>query len=289
MQIDRIPRNGSVLLIDDLGHERLWPSAELAAEHDCPEAEFDFPDHAVRRLGYILVVERLGFLRICMRPLLVSNRAVAALCYLLAERRPRRAAISWFDDEWRHEVCGTSRMLFRRIAEILDGSLHRPRAEPFFATRRSLQAILSPRGHRFEPLLRLWLEGARSEDLKTVLQASGLWDRAMIAHRDAGSGEFFFRHSGSAIQLYGAAWADVAVGRRIADQPDPAYGAWIAESCRAVDDNGEARCELVHANVRGPHGRRRQFRYERLVLSWQAPAGGRTVVSVSAADPGPGR
>src|SRR5690606_13635228 len=119
----------------------------------CARADFDVLDYAVRNLGYVLIIDRPDFLRLRMRPLLVSSRAVAALFYYLAERRPRRAAISWFDDAWRDEVCGDTKTLFRRVSEILHASVGAAVPEPFIATRRSLETILTPAGHPFAPLL----------------------------------------------------------------------------------------------------------------------------------------
>ena len=79
-----------------------------------------------------------------LRPLLVSSRAVAALFYYLAERRPRRAAISWFGEEWRDEVCGDAKTLFRRVTEILHGSMR--------AAVRSREVVGDTPGRRMSAL-----------------------------------------------------------------------------------------------------------------------------------------
>ncbi|HEX2116590.1 MAG TPA: hypothetical protein VHM01_19470 [Alphaproteobacteria bacterium] len=276
------------LLIDDLGEEHPWPSSRIFKEFDAARADYDPLAYAVRNLGFVLIVERPGFLRLRLRPLLVSSRAVAAMFYCLAERRPPRSAIAWFDDAWHDELCGGPKHLYRRLTEILHRSARSFVAEPFLATRRSLDAVLNPPGHPFAPLLKSWLNGSR-DDLLVSAQQQGLWERAMVAEQDPVTGVFRFRHSGGSIQLYGSEWSDKAVGRRVSEQPDSAYGRWIEDGCAAVNETNDARVELVHAAVTRSDGEVHRWRYERLMLPFKAVDGRRMVMSVSARDPGPGR
>lgn len=276
------------LVIDDRGEAHYWPSATIFREFEGLRSNCDPLAYAVRNLGFVLVIDRPDFLRLRLRPLLVSSRTVAALFYWLAERRPSRSAIAWFDDTWHDEVCGGSKQLYNRLAEVLHGSTGNPLAEPYLATRRSMDTILDPPGHPFAPLLKVWLRGSR-EDLLAIAQQQGLWQRAMVAERDPATGGFCFRHSGGSIQLYGAEWSAKAAGRRLSEQPDAAYGRWIEQGCAAVDESRTARVELVHASVVGAGGQVRRWRYERLLLPFEAADGRRVVMSISARDPGPGR
>jgi hypothetical protein len=276
------------VIIDDLGEEHPWPSSRVFKEFDALRADFDPLAYAVRNLGFVLIVERPGFLRLRLRPLLVSSRAVAALFYSLAERRPTRSAITWFDDIWHDELCAGPKHLYSRLTDILHRSARSFVTEPYLATRRSLDTVLNPPGHPFAPLLKSWLKGAR-DDLLASAQRQGLWDRAMVAEQDPASGAFRFRHSGGSIELYGTEWRDRAVGRRISEQPDRAYGLWIEQGCAAVNEAGAPRVELVHAAVSGSDGNVHRWRYERLMLPFVASDGRRVVMSVSARDPGPGR
>ncbi len=286
MQMDRLAR---YLVIDDLGEERPWPSPRILGQLHCTGADFDPLDYIVRNLGYVLIVERPDFVRVRLRPMLVSSRTVAALYYRLAECRPRRTAISWMGETWHDEVCGDSRTLFRRLTEILHGSMRSAPPEPFIATPRSMETVLAPGGHPFAPLLRGWLKGSWHDDILAAVRAHGLWDRAMVAERDGDTGQFIFRHSGGSLLLYGSSWAEKAVGRRLADQPDPVYGKWIADGCAAVDEKKSARCELVHAAITRPDGEVQRWRYERLMLPCRTADGRHLVLTVSARDPGPGR
>lgn len=290
-EVGTMPMGGVAhyLVIDDLGEERPWPSSRILSQLGCADADFDPLDYIVRNLGYVLIVDRPDFVRVRLRPMLVSSRTVAALYYRLAERRPRRAGISWMGERWHHEVCGDSKELFRRLTDILHGSMRSEPPEAIIATPRSLESVLAPGGHAFAPLLRSWIKGISYDDILAVVRAHGLWDRAMLAERDGGTGQFVFRHSGGSLLLYGSSWAEKAVGRRIADQPDPVYGQWIADGCAAIDEAKTARCELVHAAIRRPDGQVQRWRYERLLLPCQASDGRRIVLTVSARDPGPGR
>jgi hypothetical protein len=276
------------LLIDDLGEEHSWPSSAIFREFEALRADYDPLAYAVRNLGFVLIIDRPGSLRLRLRPLLVSNRAIAALFYWLAERRPARSALSWFDDTWHDEVCGGPKPLYHRLTDLLHSSARSTLSEPYLATRRSLDAVLDPPGHPFAPLLQTWLRGSR-EDLLASARRQGLWERAMVAERDPATGGFRFRHSGGSIQLYGAEWSERAAGKRLGEQPDGAYGTWIEQGCAAVDEAGTARVELVHAAVVGGDRQIRRWRYERLMLPFTAADGRRVVMSISARDPGPGR
>jgi hypothetical protein len=280
--------NTHYLVIDDLGAEHPWPWSPIFRQLDGLGPDCDPLAYIVRNLGFILIIDRPDFLRLRLRPLLVSTRSVAALFYWLAERRPARSAITWYDEGWHDEVCGSPRQLRNRLGAILQGGAARLPAELYLATRRHMDTVLDPPGHPFAPLLKAWLRGSR-EELLASAQQQGLWQRAMVAERDPVSGGFRFRHSGGSIQLYGAEWSDQAAGRLIREQPDGAYGSWIEQGCAAVDDMRTARVELVHAAVTGTDGQLRRWRYERLMLPFEAIDGGRIVMSISTRDPGPGR
>jgi hypothetical protein len=281
-------RFAHTMVIDDRGEEEPWPSARILKDLAATHADFDAADYIVRNLGYVLVVDRHDFVRVRLRPLLVSSPAVAALFFYLAERRPRRAAISWFGDAWHDQVCGSSKDLLDRLSDLLHGSTRGPLPEPYIATRRSMDTVLTPAGHAFAPLLRAWLKGSR-DDLLAVAREYGLWDRANVVERDPNRGDFVFRHVGKAIQVYSPEWGSRAVGRRLTEQPDSAYGQWIQDGCAAADDARMARCDLVHASVDWHNGEVRRWRYERLMLPFETADARRVVMSISARDPGPGR
>ncbi len=273
----------SCVLIDDMGRLHPWPGSRLAIELGHDGADFDVLDYVVRNLGYIVVVETSGFIRVALRPLFAGFQSVGALEHFVDERQPRRMALSYFDYEWHHEVCGDVHALRRRLHEVLNAGLKELPGHAYLASRRNIDAILRDGRSPFTPLLRRWFDGECPDDVPSFLRSCGLLERAMIAERCPESGDFVFVHSGQRIELYDRSWSVAAAGRKVHDQPDRIYGRWIAETCRAVDERQMPRYELVHAKVDEPGKSPRHWRYERLVLPWRQ-GDRRIVVSVSIRD-----
>ncbi len=271
-------------LIDDAGRELQWPGANRGAAFGYRDPDFDFPAYAVRNLGYVVVADRHGAIRIRMRPVFVGHRTLGALVAHLARRGPARVAISYFDTAWHHELAGEGRAARRRLHAIVEACVQQEGGQPFVAARRNIAGVLHKAGEPLAPVLRRWLDGAPPEGLAAFLDSCRLYDRTMIVERERDTGRFVFRHSGQNIRLYDPVWAGTAVGRHVEDQPDPAYGAWIAGGCRAVDECQVPRYELVTAHVNRPGAAAGQWRYERLMLPWRSADARRFVVSVSLRD-----
>jgi hypothetical protein len=274
---------GPCILIDDAGRERRWPGMNGGAAFGYHHPDFDFPGYAVRNLGHAMVVARGSVMRIRLRPVFVGHRTLDALAAHIARQAPARVVISHFDAAWHHDLCsGDAAPL--RLRAIVEACARKQRGQPFVAARRNMAGVLHKGGEPFAPVLRRWLDGASPEGLPAFLDSCRLYDRAMIVERQRDSGRFVFRHSGQAIRLYDRSWADTAIGRHVEDQPDPAYGAWIAGACRGVDERQVPRYELVTAQVGLPGAPARQWRYERLILPWRGADDRRFVVSVSLRD-----
>ncbi|HEX2117003.1 MAG TPA: hypothetical protein VHM01_21580 [Alphaproteobacteria bacterium] len=273
----------SCILIDDLGRVLPWPEECRRFDAAYRQPDFDFPAYAVRNLGFITVAERKGFLRIRLRPAFCGHRTSMALLSFVAQRTPARAAISRFSGCWHDELCSGG-ALQHRLSEILSVAALAADDGPFIAVPRRVSGLLRESGNPFAPLLRRWLDQVQPHEIRAFLVESRLYDRAMIVERLPDSGHFVFRHSGQRIQLYPAAWAQSAIGQPLQDQPDQAYGQWIAEACRQVDDRQVPRFELITARVAQAGATPRQWRYERLMLPWRDTSGRRLVVSVSLRD-----
>jgi hypothetical protein len=271
------------ILIDDFGRVLRWPEDSRGVDAAYRDRDFDFPDYAVRNLGFVMIAERKDFLRIRLRPSFAGHRTAMALLSFIAERAPARAAISHLGSVWRDEVCSGS-ALPRRLTELLGDSSGATGDPPFLAVPRRIAGMLRDPGSPFAPVLRRWVDHVQPGDIAAFLADSQLYGRAMIVQRLPDTGHFVFRHSGHRIQLYQATWAQSAIGRRLQDQPDEAYGRWIADACREVDDRQVPHFELITARVRQHDGRHRRWRYERLMLPWRDGEGRRFVVSVSLRD-----
>lgn len=274
-----MPTSASIL-IDDRGRQRPVSLRALEADLGHLKPDFDIPGYAVRNLGYVAIEESAGWIRVRLRPSFVGKATLATLLTYVARCGAARIALSWLDDSWRDEVWGEAPRAVRRIAELVGTGQAKPQRGRFLAVRRGLGPILASPRHPLKPVLSSWLDGTCPADLLGFLGAHGLSARAMLAERDGASGGFVFRYSGTGIQIHGGEWSTRAIGRRLEDQPDPEYGRWIAEGCRAADDSKTARHELVAATMLGPNATRQQWRYERLVLPWRLD-GRRFVMSVS--------
>jgi hypothetical protein len=273
----------SCTLIDDRGRVFRWPDESRCFDIAYRDPDFDFPDYAVRNLGFVMIAERPQFLRVRLRPVFSGHRTTMALFAFVAERAPIRAAISQLSRGWHDEVC-SGQVLLRRLREILHASSDASEQPPFLAAPRRLSGLMTEPGNQFAPVLRRWLDNIHPSGISAFLASSQLYDRAMIVERMPDSGRFVFRHSGHRLQLYPVAWSQSAIGRDLESQPDKAYGRWIAKACHAVDERQVPRFELITARVAQNGSHARLWRYERLMLPWRDGDGRRFVVSVSLRD-----
>lgn len=272
------------MLIDDAGRRLRWPedSRRITAGHYDPD--FDFPEYAVRNLGFVMITQRKGAMCVRFRPTFCGRRTAMSLLSLAGDCTDTRAAISYFGRTWSHEVCRGGQPLQRRLLEILGEPAGETGEPPFLAVPRRLSGLLRDGDNPFAPVLRRWLDNVQPGDIHEFLESRRLYDRSMIVARMPDTGAFVFRHSGAGLQLYSSGWARSAVGRHLHDQPDHAYGRWIDDACRAVDDAQVPRYELISATVAPDGHDPRPWRYERLMLPWRATDGARLVVSVSLRD-----
>jgi hypothetical protein len=254
----------------------------LTADLGAADPDFDFAGYGVRNLGYVMLVETAASIRVYVRPLLVGDRTMDALRRCLARRHSGRAALSYFDDAWHHEIFGDTAALQQRLAELLE-SAAKPATERFVATRRDMAGLLANENDPFATLLRHWLDGTPPEDPYGFLVANGIEDRAWIAEREEGGKHFLFRHVGSGIEIYDTSWHIAALGRAVGDQPDRHYGEWIERTCESLSERQSARYELVVAEVARPGGMTNQWRYHRLMLPWR-PRGRWLVMAVTRRD-----
>ena len=283
----RVPVSETCMLIDDIGCILRWPDDGRQVGRVAHDPDFDFLDYATRNLGFVAVTQCAGFIRVRLRPAFCCRRTAAALLDFLAQREQARAGITYFSRIWHHEVCAGA-SLAPRVAELL--AIREDDDAPFHAVPRRISTPLRATGSPFAPILRRWLDNAQPEGLTAFLATCHLYYRSMIVERMGDSGHFIFRHSGRGIQLYPSGWTRSAVGRFLHDQPDRAYGTWIAEACRSVDDRQVPRHELISARVAHETGRaQHHWRYERLMLPWRRGDGRRLIVSVSLRDQAGGR
>ncbi len=78
-----------------------------------------------------------------------------------------------------------------------------------------------------------------------------------------------FADIGNGFATVDSAWRRTAIGRRVIDQPDRRYGAWVADAMSATRTQHAPQFELVEADVKQVNRSSVRVRYERLMLPWR--------------------
>jgi hypothetical protein len=88
-------------ILDDNGEVHLSGASELFAKLGFVHATASTEDYAIENIGFIGIDERANYAHVRYRPAVVSERAIAGLCYWLYDRPSGDVAISWFDGVWK--------------------------------------------------------------------------------------------------------------------------------------------------------------------------------------------
>jgi len=270
-------------LIDNEGEVTVACAPRMVQRLVGGEGEADWPDRAVRDLGYVLVRERAASLHVSLRPSLVTEAALAALFYHVAEAMPERVLLSYLLDDWRHEVVRGAHQAMTRLEDLVSSAaLWQPSAR----YQEQTQA-LTFRKHaaleRWVPLLAVWrLAGGRTPGRLTDLFATlGLIDRTVVLRVPNGSDRLIFEHRGTGLSFYRPCWSLMLFGRDLEDQPDRDYAVMTARAYRAALGARQPRFDAVDAVINSPGRDVRRYRYDRLILPWDAADGARFVSGIS--------
>jgi hypothetical protein len=87
--------------------------------------------------------------------------------------------------------------------------------------------------------------------------------------------------SGSGFTIYDSFQMKHVTGRKISDQPDRAYGAWVEASYRSCFDSGMPAMDDIDAIIEEPNHDPRRRRYQRMILPWLAQDGSRMLTGSS--------
>jgi hypothetical protein len=234
-------------LLGEVGHTGVGIASQLRPE-----------DAVVAVLGYVRLDQHDHGLEISLDPRRVAGAATAALLYEVARRRPRRVVLGQLNEErpgssqlagishgvgpdspaplrrsWSMSMLGDHRQALECLIRLLEPA--RARGEERFV-RRAVDVGTLPSGHPLDALLTAWRDAAGTFDRERLgpLLSGVLADRFTFAR--VGS-------NGERVQLseVGRGYDPVVVrsfergrGLRLEDQIDQAYGAWLAQSYRAV-------------------------------------------------------
>jgi len=274
----------SAFLIDDQG--RLWhaDSPEIGPSRDGPQRARESGRHARSPRGAVQVTRAGRCYRIRFRPAEASEAAVAALAYHIADDRPARVILSWYDGVWHETLFSEWSRALARLFELSAGA-RRPRRDTFRHKRRPIRAVF-----RHPPLARLlarWRSLRPHFDLPSLepLLRNDLWGRYIILEAGPDGLHLTFRAFGSGFFSYNETWVRTAPGLRLQDVPDYDYGAWVAEAYRAALAADAPRLDDVDAVVAVPRVGAMRFRYRRLILPFRESGRTPYLVGASVFDP----
>ena len=271
-------------LFDDKGE--LWDgrSRELADVLDASLSSDDLRKYVVRNLGFIAITENSGSLRLQLRPAVVSQMALTGLLYWMHDRAVDRVLLSCLDGEWSHELVASREEAVRRLLARVRVNLE-DREGDFLNQPQPLHHL--QRSSPLRGLLEAWAECDGKYDrerLHPVIQKA-VNGRFVLVEASRNSPSLFIKDVGGGLGDFGKYWLSRSIGLRVEDQPDYAYGKWVAGPYRQVLSTGEPSLEDVDAVITWPQQPRISYRYRRLVLPFEGTHDSTLLLGVTLVDP----
>jgi hypothetical protein len=271
-------------LFDDKGE--LWDgkSRKLAEALHASLSSEDLLKYVVRNLGFIAVTENNGSLRLQLRPTIVSQVALGGLLYWMHDRAVERVLISCLDEEWSHELVRTREEAVRRLLTKVrrDGE---DRRGDFLNQPRPLHDL--PDTSPLRAVLNAWAECDGVYDHKRLLPVlqNATNGRFFLVEAAASSPSIMIRDIGNGFTRDAGYWLGRTVGHRVEDQPDYAYGKWLAEVYGKVVTSRAPSLDDVDAVITWPQQPRISYRYRRLVVPFETGKDSTLLLSATLIDP----
>jgi hypothetical protein len=232
--------------------------------------------------GSSAVRERDGKIDIRFRPAMLTRAALDGLVYLLHERHWRRAvAAMHIGDGWRHEVLPHRREA--AIDRLLSLVAHHQLRMHEKVLRRARPLHSIPPGSPMGWAYQIWQQCSRRAPSRDLCQALSGEMRGRYVWIDAlgGKGELIMTEVGGGFPRAVSAALNPAVGSRIEDLPDDAFGRYCAEAYGAIAGTGTPALEDVDAIMTPPEGEPVRRRYCRLILPFRSRAGHARLLGLS--------
>lgn len=254
-------------LIDPSGRWWRWPSPVLAEKLGFPDADFDLAGYAVRNLGYVwlMVDNNVTFLQ--FRAGSVGGATLGSLKPYLQNAAPDKpVGLVYFASGWMEEVYTEPQPLLRRLTAL--AALREPRMRDLFMRQTSRPD--DPAAGLLGQLYALWRDsgGRLGPGARDFLRRSGLEQRTVLSEAH-GDGSIRVVASGAGFSIYDSFQMQQLVGRPIAEQPDQAYGQWVAQAYADCRDAATPLADAIDAIVEAPDHDPRRRRYQRLILPWR--------------------
>ena len=219
------------LVFDDTGE--IWDAASRSlgeALHASLSGD-ELLRYVVRNLGFVTATEGDSSVRLRLRPAVVSPIALSALLYWLHDRPIERVMLSFLDGTWSHELVRSCEEAMRRLMERV-GFDAADREGDFLNKEQSLDNL--PAESPFRAILQAWSDCGGTYDAERI--------RPVMQKALNGRFVLFEAQPGSAVRLrqgggegFRPGWRILAYPHkrlRVEDQPDYAYGKWVAQLYR---------------------------------------------------------
>ncbi len=253
------------ILIDDGGQLNDSASPALRSRLNAWHVGNELAEYAIVNLGFVGLGGFDASPHIRLRPAVVSPVALAALLYWIADKAPQRVLLSTKADGWRHEMIGERVGIARKLARIV--AAHRgDRAEDFLSRPTQINTLEA--GNPLAILMELQSEfrdWMRPAEMTAMLDGALRGRYAMIG-ADASFENLVIDRVGPGYTTEGNYWFKRSLGHRLEDQPDQAYGVWLAEAYRAALRTGRAALDDVDVIVDWPNTGRVRYCYKRVLI-----------------------
>jgi hypothetical protein len=272
------------VIFDDQGE--LWDakSRRLAYDLDASIEGEELVDYVVRNLGFVAAKEMGGSLRVSLRPAVVSPIAFSALMYWLHDRTADRVLLSFCDREWTHEMMRSREEAVRKLMNRVDFG-QGAREGDFLQEVLPLDSL--PRASPLREVLDMWhaLGGKLDRERLAPVLDRALQGRYVLVEAAAERPCLLIKDIGTGLRRPAHHWLSRSIGLRVEDQPDYAYGKWVAGTYRNVLSTGEPDLGNVDAVIRFPQEARQSFRYRRLLLPFMTDDKSEVILCTSLVDP----
>jgi hypothetical protein len=220
------------MLVTAKGEWVFEDSAEFLAALRDSNPDYDAASFAVKNLGFIkFQILDDSIIEIELHPRNVELPALLAVQQQLLSSRVNLFRIKYFETSWRSEITFTAERAISQLAELFSPVFAAPPSRRFLAEPRDFSRLAQDPDNPFSPMVHKWRMSFGFFDSTVIAFAikQQLLSRMMIIAVTPHRADPIFRFIGD-----GFPWTDYdykigAIGRRIEEQPDKEYGAWVSE------------------------------------------------------------
>jgi hypothetical protein len=265
------------MLVTAAGEWVFEDSVEFFAALGDRDPDYDSTSFAVRNLGFIkFQMLDDSIIEIELHPRNVELPALLAVQQQLLLCRVNLFRIRYFETCWHSEITFTAERAMSYLAELCSPIFAAPPSGRFIAEPRGFSRLVEEPDNPFCPMVQKWRMSFGYFDSSVISFAikQQLLSRMMIIGVTPHRTDPIFRFIGDGFPWTDSNYKMGAIGRRIDEQPDKEYGAWVSEFYKFTAQTGQPRYDFVTAAMQRWPGKSQTYitRYERLLLPWKTPS-----------------